>query len=382
LTRTRSLFAASLIALSVPLAIAGCGDDESSDADPQEVVEATLNNDETITSGVMDISVSGSAGDQGSFEFSLNGPFQGVEGEPTALPQLDLTGSVTGEGAGQSVDFEGGLTVTEDNAFVEYGGETYEVGTQTFSQFKEGFESSAAKGASGLSGEDGEEVTSATFQEQCEKAIEAQGGDAAACDFDISGWFTDLTNEGTEDIEGAEAVHVSGSVDVPQMLDDIVQISESLPDSPPLEQAELDQAEEAISEASFDLYSGVDDDLLRQLDLNLSIDASAIEGAAPVPIETVDFGMSFGVSDVNEEQTIDAPSDAKPIDELLGQFGGLGALGGLEGLGGSGSIPDLGGGGGGGTGGLGGGGSSDAYFECIEDAGSDPDALNQCASEL
>jgi hypothetical protein len=379
LTRTRSLFAASLIALSAPLAIAGCGgDDESSDEDPQEVVEATLNNDETITSGVLNLSVEGSAGDQGSFELSLDGPFQGVEGEPTALPQLDLTASASGEGAGQSMEFEGGLVVTEDNAFVEYGGEAYEVGTQTFSTFKDSFEQAAAQGASGSEGED----ASASFQEGCEQAIEAQGGDPAACDFDVTAWFTDLSNEGTEDVEGAEAVHVSGNVDVPQMLDDIVQLSQSIPNSAPVEQAQLDQVEQAISEASFDLYSGVDDDLLRKLDLNLSIDASALESATPVPVETIDFGMSFGVGEVNEEQTIEAPSDAQPIDELLGQFGGLGALGGLEGLGGGG-IPDLGGSGAGGDAGLGGaGGSSDPYFECINEAGNDPEALNECASEL
>jgi hypothetical protein len=382
LTRTRSLFAASLVALCVPLAIAGCGGDDESDADPQEVVEATLNNDETVTSGVLNLSFDGSAGDQGSFELSLSGPFQGVEDDPTALPQLDLTASASGEGAGQSMEFEGGLVVTEDNAFVEYGGDAFEVGTDTFSTFKDSFEEAASQGATGEAGEDGEEDAGQSFREGCEQAIEAQGGDPAACDFDVSAWFTDLSNEGTEDVEGAEAVHISGDVDVSTMLDDLVGLSESVPNAAPVEQAQLDQAEEAIQEASFDLYSGVDDDLLRKLDLNVVLDASQLESATPVPVETVEFGMSVGISDVNEDQTIEAPSDTKPIDELLGQFGGLGALGGLEGLGGSGlegggGDLDLGGGGGGG-----GGGDSDAYFDCLNEAGNDPEALNQCAQEL
>ncbi len=174
------------------------------------------------------------------------------------------------------------------------------------------------------------------------------------------------------------------------MLDDIAGIAESIPNSAPVEQAEIDQASEAISDASFDLYSGADDDLLRKLDLNLTLDPSAVEGATPVPVEAVDLGLSFAFSEVNEDQTIEAPADAQPIDELLGQFGGLGALGGLEGLDGAGL--DLGGGGGAsgleGLGGGGGGGApldsgaSDAYFDCINAAGTDPEALNQCAEEL
>lgn len=386
MTRTRSLFAAALIALTAPLAISACGsDDGGSDADPQEVIDSTLNNDEQITSGVLDISVDASAGDQGSFTFSLNGPFQGVEDDPTAIPQLDLTASVSGEGAGQSIDFEGGLIITDDNAFVEYNGDTYEVGTDMFAQFKDSFEAASA-GATGAAGEDGTDAdAAASFQEGCAQAIEAQGGDASACEFDVSGWFTDLSNDGTEDVDGTDAVHISGNVDIGQMLDDIVGLAQSIPNAQAVPEEQLSQAEEAISEASFDFYSGADDDLLRKLDLNVSIDPSAIESATPVPVDSIDFGLSVGFSDVNEEQTIEAPADAKPIDELLGSLGGLGglgALGGLEGLdSGGGSVPGLGGGGGAG-GELPGGGDSQAYLDCVEAAGNDPDAAAACITEL
>jgi hypothetical protein len=101
-----------------------------------------------------------------------------------------------------------------------------------------------------------------------------------------------------------------------------------------------------------------------------------------VPVDSIDFGLSVGFSDVNEEQTIEAPADAKPIDELLGSLGGLGALGGLEGLdSGGGSVPGLGGGGGAG-GELPGGGDSQSYLDCVEAAGNDPDAAAACITEL
>ena len=123
----------------------------------------------------------------------------------------------------RAIDFEGGLAVTEDNAFVEYGGTAYEVGAEMFNSFKEQIEAQPPKGTT-----DGGDAAS-SFQEGCEQAIEAQGGDPAACDFDIGGWFTNLSNEGTEDLEGDEAVHVSGDVDVAQMLDDLVGIAQSVP---------------------------------------------------------------------------------------------------------------------------------------------------------
>ncbi len=81
---------------------------------------------------------------------------------------------------------------------------------------------------------------------------------------------------------------------------------------------------------------------------------------------------------VNEEQTIEAPTDAQPIDDLLSQFGlseadieaalegystqfGIGGLG-TTGLGGS---TDLGGGGLGGSGGGGGGGGGGARLRQV-----------------
>jgi len=376
LNRTRSLFACALLALAVPTAIAGCGGGDS-DADPQEVVDATLNNDAKISSGVLDLTIEASAGDQGNVTASLSGPFQGEPDDPTVFPQLDLTASVSGEGGGQSLDFEGGVVVTQDNAFVEYQDEAYEVGTETFSQFKEAAEASAGQG------EDAEgEDAAASFRESCEQAVEAQGGDPSACDFDLGGWFTDLTNEGTEDVEGAETVHISGSVDVGQLVDDVAGIAQSVPGAEQqVDQAQLDQIQEAVSEASFDLFSGTEDDLLRRLDLNLAIDPSAVAGAAPVPVESLDFGFSLAFGDVNEDQSIEAPADAQPIDELLGELGlgglPLGGLGGLGGGSGDSGLEDLGGGSGGDSG-L----ESDPYFECLEDAAGDPDAIQACANEL
>ena len=336
LNRTRTLLAACALALPIPAAIAGCGGDDGGDEDPQEVLSATFNNDNTISSGVLDLTLEGSAeGAQGgSFSVNLSGPFQGDPENPTSFPQLDMTASVSGEGAGQSVDFEGGLVVTEDNAFVEYGGEAYEVGADMFKQLKDQAEAQA--GATEDSGD-----AASSFREGCESAIEAQGGDPAACDFDVSAWFTELSNEGTEDKGGADATHIAGQLDVNTMLNDLVNLGTSIPGaetqglSPEVIQSQVDTFANAVETADFDVYSATEDDTLRGLDFDIAIDPTAIPGAEAAGVESVDLAFSVELSDVGSDQTIEAPADAKPLSDLSGSLGGLG----IPGVGGT--VPGL-----------------------------------------
>jgi hypothetical protein len=378
--RTRTLLAICALALPV---IAGCGgdDDGGSDVDPQTVIDETFSNEETVSSGDLSLSFDGSAeGDQGgSFEASLSGPFQGDPDNPNAIPQLDWTGSISGEGAGQSISFEGAVVITEDNAFVEYGGNAYEVGTEMFSQFKELAESAAAQQTEAAEGQSFGEL----FTQSCETQLEAQGGDTAACDIDFQSWLGDLTNEGEEEIEGAETIHVSGTLETETMIQDLVELGTAVPQASgtvPTEE-QVQQVSDAITEASFDLYSGADDRILRGLDFNFALDPSEIPDAEAAAVDSIDAGFSMRLGGVNEDQTIEAPSDAQPLEDLLSQFGvdpsalgGLGALG-AGGLGGLGTPPASGGGGGGGAG------ASDAYLECISSAQT-PEEITACANEL
>jgi hypothetical protein len=375
----------AIAALLAAGAIAACGGDDG--PDPETVLDETFNNDEQATSGVLDLTIEATAeGDQGgNANLSLSGPFQGTEGDPAALPQLDWTASASAEGAGQSFSFEGGLIVSEDNAFVEYQGETYELGKDLFTQFKRAAEQSAAQAEE--SQDEGASIGE-TLRAQCEQSVSQTGGDTSACDIDFSSWLTDLESDGTEDIEGTETDHISGSLNVEQMLQDISELSAATGETG-IPEDQISQASEVISDASFDLYSGVDDRILRGLDFNLGIDPSAIPGAESAGVDSADVTFTLRLSGVNEPQTITAPTGARPLDELLGQFGLGGALGGL----GGGLGSDLGGGGGGlydfdgpggvapGGGGGGGGGAQDAYLDCISQAQT-PDEINACVEQL
>jgi hypothetical protein len=349
LSRIQSRVATFALILVLPAAVAGCGGDGGGGSeDPNQVLDQTFNNPTTVTSGQLSISLDGSAegAQSGSLTATIEGPFQSEEGKPTAFPQLDLNATISASGAGQSLDFDGGLIATKDNAFVEYQGQAYEVGSSFFQQFKSAYERSV------------------------QQAQARQGNQNASSIFERLGidpqtWLTNLSNEGDEDVEGTETIHIHGDADVEQIVSDFAKIAQRAPGgvAQTLDPAQLDQVKSAIQEASVDVYSGKDDHILRKLSLSLAIEPPASAGGSAVSSVNVD--LSLTLSDVNEAQTITEPSGAKPISGLLSQLGlsGLGSLGSPGGAGG------------------GGGGPAPGYLKCIQDAKT-PAEVNKCAQNL
>jgi hypothetical protein len=322
--RLRTLAALTVLAVPMSVVATGCGGEESEE-DPQQVLQATFaEHDTEVTSGVIELSLEASAGEQGSLSATLSGPFQTDPEDPNALPQLDLSLDVSGEGTGESVDFSGGLVITEDSAFVEYDDTAYEAPQVIFDEVATSFEQSAAQ----------DEAESAqSFTESCERAVEQSGGDVGACDIDFSSWLTDLTNEGTEDVEGTETVHVHGDANVEQILSDVTGIVAEAAPAGSEKALDLDQLEAlapAISEAAIDVYSGEEDDIVRRLSFAGALDPGAASG---LPLPPIDLSLSATLSELNEEQTIEAPADARSLQDLLDEHGiDLSLAGGLSGL--------------------------------------------------
>ena len=305
MSRLRILVAALAVAVSVPVAVAGCGSSSSTNnEDPNQVLKETFNNPTKITSGNLTIDLGGSAeGTQsGSLNASISGPFQSDSSNPDAFPQFDLTAKVSASGAGQSFNFDGGLVTTTDNAYVEYQGQAYEVGTALFKRFQQSYQQ--AQNQAQAQGQQ----NSSTFLDQF--------------GIDPSTWLTNVSNEGTTDVEGTSTIHIHGDADVPKILSDVQKIAQQTGGSAQsLTPSQVGQVQSAIKTASIDVYSGESDKLLRKLALTLTIEppASTSSGVSSV---NVNFAVTLG--SVNEPQTITAPSNPKPIKDLLQQFGGGG----------------------------------------------------------
>ena len=374
--RFLALFA-TLAAMAGLLAACGGGSDDSDNSgeDPQKVLEsASL---EGVESGEIEMSLNVSAAGEegGDVEVSLSGPFEaGAKGE---LPQLELSADASGSVDGEDLDFEGGLTLLTDRAFVNYKGDDYEVDPTTF-----GFLKSALEQAQQSEGESGD-ITA------CQEAAEG---------IKFSQFADELSNEGSVDVDGTPTTKISGDLSVSGGIDALIELTEDPACSSQLEAAgplPLDELEEAkgelakaIKQAHVDLYVG-DDDIVRKVDAELTI---APEGAED---EKVELEMELTLSGVNEEQSFESPSDAKPLEGLFKQLGvnplelleagseeGLEGL--LEGLLG-GSVP-----GGSSSGGSSGSGASGAdgaganqkeYVECLQESESPAD-LQKCASLL
>jgi hypothetical protein len=368
---------AALVALATAFAACG-GSSDSSSENPQQVIDSA--SFEGVESGTIDLSLGiKSAGKEGGdVDVSLSGPFQ--SGGKESLPQLDLSASAKGTANGEDVDFEGGLTLLSDRAFVDFQGTEYEVDPTTFGFVKSAFEQSQQQGGSEANSED------ATACQEAATALE------------VGDFVDNLANDGSADVDGTSTTKVSGDLDTAGAVDAIIKLTENpacsaqLEAAGPLPLGELESVKgeltDSVKKAHVEVYVG-DDNIIRRVAAELTIEP---KGASSEKVE-VDFDLTLG--SVNEEQSISAPTGAKPLEglfqklnvnplELLeaasGEGAGIGDL--LEGVIGDSSSP----GGGSSSGGSSspGGSAGDlegqqAYLECLKDVKTSAD-LQKCAS--
>jgi len=350
------------VSLTAALVITACGGDSGGDEDPTEVLTATFNNDQTVTSGNLDLSFKLDAeggDDPGSFEASLNGPFQG--GDSGSFPKFDFNADVNLDSSSQDFSGSAGLASTGDQGFVNFQDQEYSIPANIFSQFADAYTQAAQQGQD--------------QQDKNQNLLSSLG-------IDPTNWLTDLQNEGNDDVDGTDTIHISGQANVPDLVADLKKIVQQVPQASdrvtPAQLAQFDQLSSLIKSADFDIYTGADDDILRKLDASLEVDPPATGGSP----DSVKVEFSIGFSDVNQPQTISAPTGAQPLSTLLQQFGvdesQLGALGAAIDQGAS-----AGAGSGSGSTGSGGGGSdaSQAYLECLGKA-QGADAIQQCQALL
>jgi len=370
LSRIRTLvLLATMAALALFLAACGGGGDSDSGSsdDPQQVIDqATLKG---VESGNLDLALKvKSEGEQGgNFDISLSGPFQA--GAKGALPETDLEVSAHGEAEGEQLDFEGGATLLSDRAYIGFEGEEYEVDPTTFGFVKSGFEQAQQEGTG--------------------EGPEAKACQEAAAELEIGDFIDNLSNEGGVDVDGTSTTEVSGDLNVSGAIDQIIKLTENPACSSQLEMAgplplgDLEQAKDelgkAVKNAHVAVFVGEDDNIVRKVETQATVE--------PEGDEKVEFEFELTLGEVNEEQTISAPANAKPLEqlwdqlgfnplELFGSGGGLEGL--LEGVGGDSSsgggegpsaeveVPDLE--------------ESEAYLECLQEVESASD-LQKCANK-
>jgi hypothetical protein len=330
--------------------LAACGGGSGGE-DPQQVIHETFSNPTPIRSGVLDLDlkIETSGGrSPGTLEVKLGGKFQG-QGSGQ-FPKFDFDLSFRAESGSQNITGSGGLTSTGDGAFVNVDGTEYSVPRQLYDEF----------------------VTTYT-------QLQGQNGGGGTgllqrLDIDPSKWLTDLKNEGTEDVEGTKTIHISGKADVPQIVDDLKRIAQRAGSAVGnVDLARLGQLDDVIQSGDVDVNSGESDKLLRRFQVSFDLKPPAGTPGAP---DSLTLDLQLNLADVNQPQTIQAPTNAQPLENLLRQHGirlrnalrgGLGTSGALPESGGSTTAPSSS--------------ASQAYEQCLQQASGNA-ALQACAKLL
>jgi hypothetical protein len=361
---SRLIRPAALLALIGALAavLAACGGGGSSD-DPNKLLKDTFSGGHKVKSGKLNVSIDVSA--QGvqnlsqPVKIALTGPFQS-QGQGQ-LPKFDL--NLTFAGGGQS--FSAGAVSTGDKGYLKFQGQAYEVPANIFNQFKQGFQQAQQRGQN-----------------------QAGGNPLKKLGLNPLNWLKDPKMAGEEDVGGTNTKHISAQIDVPKFTQDLDVLLKNarqlgaanasrLPTG--ITDQQRTQIEQAVKSASFDVWTGADDTTLRKLQIKLSIQSSGRSG---------DVGFTVEIDDLNQDQTINAPANAKPLSALTQQLGGLGLGGALGGAGGAGGAAGGSSGGAGSSGSSGSSGASgssaklQAYTQCLQAAGGDAAKAQKCAQLL
>jgi hypothetical protein len=345
----RAVLALSLLAL-VAL-VAGCGGGGGSSEDAQATIDKAFSTpiDSANIALSLEAQVDGLAQLQGPVTVKLSGPFQ--SNGKGKLPSFDWDASFSG--AGQSIS--GGITSTSDQVFVNFQNQDYEVPKAQVDQLNQQ-----------LASQSGQNKTLADFG------------------IDPKNWVTNAETVGDESVNGADTTHVSAGVDIAKMLEDLNKTAEQAGTmgGTPAQQLtpdQINQIKDVVKDPKIDVYVSKDDDTLRRLNLEVSFEIpqdqqAQLQGATGGSIK---FSLDF--SDVGQDQTIQAPANAKPLNELQGALGGLGG-GTVPGASGSG---DSGGSGSSGSGSAPNADQLQKYSQCLQQADpNDPASINDCQKLL
>ena len=263
------------------------------------------------------IEIDGLDGFEEPLRIEATGPY--VKSEDT-LPQLDLDIGIDAQGAGQTI--QAGLLSTGDRVFLKFGGDFYE---QPPEQVARNNRQLARNGKQG-------------------------GGSLSDLGLDPSEWIVDASVEGEEQIDGVATEHVSGTLDVEALVEDLNGLVKRSAgalgggdSAQPLRRSDIEQLSKTVENPSFDVYVGKDDDVVRRLSARIDVSVPDDDREDMGGITGGSIRLSAELRDVDGDQKVEPPSDSRPLSDLTSQLGSLGSIAGDAlggGAGGAMPVPD------------------------------------------
>ena len=319
--------------------VASCGGDDGGDVDVAQVLRQTFGEDKDIKSGRLDVSLRldarGLAQLRGPITARLSGPFASAGAD--TLPRFNFEAEANL--AGQTL--KAGATATGDAGFVSFQGQAYRMSDELFQQFKTGYAEEAKKSE----GDD-------------------QGVSFKSLGIDPQRWLRDPEYVDKAEVGGAETLHLRSGIDIPLLLEDVNRIlgrAEQIQGqrARQLTEEERRQIEESITDADLELWTGEEDKILRRINVRLEFEVPEARRERAQGLSGGVIAFDLGLGAINEEQTIEAPADSRPLDELI-----AGAQGGRPQPGQGSETPQ----------------DASPYERCVAEAGDDIGKLQECAS--
>jgi len=299
--------------------LAACGSSGSSPQARRLVDEAFSR---SIGSATVTIELSATLSGTGRsrpLELMLSGPYK--SNGRRKIPSFDWALDV----AGGSRPFTGELISTGDDLFVKVAGTTYELG--------------AAR------------VAQANAQ-----LAQGPGGGGATLGIDPHSWIRDATVAGAAQIAGAATTHIHASVDVAKLVSDLrralARAGGALPGTVPrATDRQIAAARSAIHNPTVDVYVARADGTLRRLAIAFAFSVPAGQQSRFAGVTSGTASLSIELANIGQPVTITPPANAQPLGGAPSQ--------------GSTSPRNL-----------------QAYSRCLQRAGSDPTAVEHCATLL
>jgi hypothetical protein len=272
------------LGLLAAAALVGCGADGGNDEAATELLERGFATDVDTGVFTLDAEVELDGGPvDGPFRLELEGPFR-AGGDPTEIPDFDMTFRASGAGR----EYEGRAIVTRENAWVEFEGETYEVGEDLWPDLL-------------------------VAVEQADPGRPRTLDEAGVDPLD---WLDDVEEEGQERVGGVQATKVSGTVEVEEVVRDFNRLAgrEGIPERV------VDQVDEVVDDVEFQTWID-ENDVWRRITGETEFSVPEEERDSAGGLEGGSVSLDMALEDPNEPVTIEGPAEARPIDELLRSLG-------------------------------------------------------------
>jgi hypothetical protein len=343
------------------LGLAACGSSSGgsgSSGNAQSLLKQTFASGKPVKSGVLGISLtltpSGSSTLTTPISFSISGPFQSRG--TGKLPQSNFTIAISALGRKGQL----GIVSTGTAGYVTLDGAAYQLPAADFQRLESGFSSVGSSGQG--------------------------GGGLSALGINPEHWLTNASVVGSDTVDGTETTHIRAGVNVAALLQDLNTLlgkassstGTKVPSSIP--QATQQKIAAAIKNATVDVWTGKSDTVLRKLSLNLKVPLTGQISTVAGGATSAGIGFTLTYSNVNQPQTVAAPTNVKPYSEFTAKLRSV--LAGIEGSVGAGSLGSTGATGSGSSGSSGTTAKIQKYSQCIQSANQDVAKMQKCASIL